>query len=107
MLMNAFSNALAALHANADLAEDAVFYAGGAGPGVALRVIRQTAIDPAVASFGSMGSLRGKQLLDIQKTDLPDQPAPGDTIVIGATAYLVEAAETDEQRLTWRVTLSE
>lgn len=103
--MNAFSNALAALHGNADLAEDASFYAGGAGPGVALRVIRQTAIEPV--SLGSIGSLRGKQLVDIQQSDLPDQPEPGDVLVIGEMSYGIETAEADEQRLTWRVTLSE
>lgn len=88
------------------MAEDAIFYAGGAGPGVALRVIRQTALDPVGGGIG-MGTLRRQQIATILVADLPDQPAPGDTLVIGAAAYLVEAAESDEQRLTWRVTLSE
>ena len=104
--MNAFAIAMAALMADRNMAEDAMFHAGGKGPGVALRVIRQTAIDPAIGTMG-MGSLRGQQMATIAVADLPDQPAPGDVLVIGAVAYEVKAAEADEQRLTWRVTLSE
>ena len=103
--MNAFATAMAALIADTNMAEAVTYYAGGAGPGVALRAIRITSIESI--SLGSIGSLRGKQLLHVQCADLPDQPKPGDMLVIGQMSYGIEAAEADEQRLTWRITLSE
>ena len=104
--MSAWHDAFATILADPDLAEAASYYAQGQGTAVALRVIRQTAIDPAIGTMG-MGSLRGQQMATIAVADLPDQPAPGDVLVIGAAAYDVKAAEADEQRLAWRVTLSE
>lgn len=103
--MNAFATAMAALVADTNMAEAVTYYAGGAGPGKALRAIRSTSIEPI--SLGSIGSLRGKQLLHVQSADLPDQPKPGDVLVIGEMSYGIESVEADDLRLTWRITLSE
>jgi len=103
--MNAFATAMAALIADTNMAEAVTYYAGGAGPGTALRAIRSTSIEQT--GLGSIGSLRGKQLVHIQSSDLPNQPKPGDILVIGEMSHGIEAVESDDLRLAWRITLSE
>lgn len=105
-MANAFTIAMSALLADANMAQDAIFYAGGAGPGVALRVLRQTATEPVMMG-GGLGSMRAQQIAIIATAELPDAPGPNDAIVIGTDRFRIESAETDDQRVSWRVTLSE
>jgi hypothetical protein len=90
-----------------DLSEAATYYAAGAGPGQALRVIRSAPIAPAYGPAGGMGSLQPVCVVDMLVADVPTQPAPGDLLVMGDETFRVESAERDDLRLAWRLMLSE
>lgn len=105
-MSNAFTIAMSVLIADTNMAQDAIFYAGGAGPGVALRVLRQTATEPVLMGSG-MGGMKGQQIAVIAISDLPCTPAPSDILVIGDDRFRIEAIESDDQRVSWRLTLGE
>ena len=106
-MSNVFSAAAAVLHADQNLSEAATYYAGGAGPGQALRVIRSAPIAPAFGPAGGMGSLQPACVVDVLVADVPTQPSPGDLLVMGDETFRVESAERDDLRLTWRLMLAE
>lgn len=106
-MANAFIAAAAVLHADLNISEPATYYAGGAGPGVALRVIRSAPIAPAFGPAGGMGSLQATCAVDLLIADLPTQPEPGDVLLMGDEEFKVQSAERDELRLTWRLMLAE
>ena len=104
--MNAFVAAAAVLHADANLSEAAIYYAGGFGPGVALRVIRSAPIQPVYGPAGGMGNLQANLLADILITDVPTQPAEGDKLIFGTEEFSIKSAERDDLKLVWRLTLA-
>jgi hypothetical protein len=106
-MANAFADATAVLHADLNLSEPATYYAGGAGPGQALRVIRSAPIAPAFGPAGGMGSLQPACVVDMLIADVPTQPSPGDLLLMGSETFRVESAERDDLRLTWRLILAE
>jgi hypothetical protein len=90
-----------------DLAESATYYAGGSGPGQALRVIRLAPIAPAFGPAGGMGSLQPACVVDMLVADVPTQPSRDDLLAIGEEIFRVESAERDDLRLTWRLMLAD
>jgi len=105
-MSNAFTAAVAVLHADANLSEAATYYAGGIGPGVALRVIRSAPIAEAYGPSGGMGSLQASIMADMLIANVPTQPAAGDRLVIGADDLRIKSAERDDLKLVWRLTLA-
>jgi hypothetical protein len=103
---DAFSAAAAVLHADENLSEPATYYAGGSGPGVALRVIRSAPIQPVYGPAGGMGNLQASLVADMLITDVPTQPAEGDKLICGTEEFSIKSAERDDLQLVWRLMLA-
>ena len=97
--MNAFATAMNVIFADANMALDAIWFAGGTGPGVAVRVIRKSPDE--ITPFGAGRILSETTLLDARVTDMPT-PAPGDLIRIGAEDFILQGEpKLDRERLIW------
>ena len=97
--MNAFATAMNIIFGNADMAVDALWFAGGLGPGVAVRVIRKSPDE--ITPFGAGRILSETTVLDARVADLPT-PAAGDLIRIGLEDFLVQGEpKLDRERLIW------
>ena len=97
--MNAFATAMDRIFADANMAVDALWFAGGTGPGVAVRVIRKSPDE--VTPFGAGRILSETTLLDARVADMPT-PAPGDLIRIGTEAFILQGEpKLDRERLIW------
>lgn len=98
--MSVFDTALATLHADTNLAQDAHFrrppYAW-----VAVRVILSQPTD-------SLGQARAGSLqADLAASAITDTPQPADELRIGTTVYTVEDTERDALGLSWRLQLAD
>ena len=82
--MNAFATAINAIFVDANMAVDATWFAGGTGPGVAVRVIRKSPDE--ITPFGAGRILSETTQLDARIADMPT-PAAGDLIRIGLDGY--------------------
>ena len=101
--MNAFATALDPIFANANMAVNALWFAGGTGPGVAVRVIRKSPDE--ITSFGAGRILSETTLLDARVADLPT-PAPGDLVRIGLEDFLLQGEpKLDRERLIWTLNM--
>ena len=97
--MNAFATAMNVIFADSNMAVDAIWFAGGTGPGIAVRVIRKSPDE--IAPFGAGRILSETTMLDARVADMPT-PAPGDLIQIGAEDFLVQGEpKADRERLIW------
>ena len=97
--MNAFSTAMDRIFADANMAVDAIWFAGGTGPGVAVRVIPKSPDE--ITPFGAGRILSETTLLDARVADMPT-PAPGDLIRIGAEDFILQGEpKLDRERLIW------
>ena len=97
--MNAFATAMNVIFADRNMAVDALWLAGGVGPGVAVRVIRKSPDE--VTPFGAGRILSETTQLDVRVAEMPT-PAPGDLIRIGAEDFLVQGEpKADRERLIW------
>jgi hypothetical protein len=97
--MNAFATAMNMIFADANMALDATWFAGGTGPGVVVRVIRKSPDE--VTPFGAGRILSETTQLDARVADMPT-PAPGDLIRIGAEDFIVQGEpKADRERLIW------
>ena len=97
--MNAFATALDVIFADANMAVDAIWFAGGTGPGVAIRVIRKSPDE--VTPFGAARILSETTLLDARVADMPT-PASGDLIRIGTEDFILQGEpKLDRERLIW------
>ena len=97
--MNAFATAMNTIFADANMAVDALWLAGGVGPGVPCRVIRKSPDE--ITPFGAGRILSETTQLDARIADLPT-PAPGDLINIGAESFTIQGEpKLDRERLIW------
>ncbi len=97
--MNAFATAMNIIFTDPNMAVDALWFAGGAGPGVAVRVIRKSPDE--ITPFGAGRILSETTLLDARITDLPT-PASGDLIRIGQEDFILQGEpKLDRERLIW------
>ncbi len=97
--MNAFATAMNHIFGNADMAVDALWFAGGLGPGVAIRVIRKSPDE--ITPFGAGRILSETTLLDARIADMPT-PAPGDIVNIGIESFVIQGEpKLDRERLIW------
>jgi hypothetical protein len=97
--MNAFATAMNVIFADANMAVDAVWFAGGTGPGVPVRVIRKSPDE--ITSLGAGRILSETTMLDARVADM-STPAPGDLIRIGAETFTLQGEpKLDRERLIW------
>ena len=97
--MNAFATAMNVIFADANMAVDAIWLAGGTGPGVAVRVIRKSPDE--ITPFGAGRILSESTMLDARVADMPS-PAPGDLVRIGAEDFILQGEpKLDRERLIW------
>ena len=97
--MNAFASAIDRIFADANMAVDAMWFAGGTGPGVAVRVIRKSPDE--ITPFGAGRILSETTVLDARVADMPT-PAAGDLIRIGPEDFLLQGEpKLDRERLIW------
>ena len=72
--MNAFTTAMNVIFADSNMAVDAIWFAGGTGPGIAVRVIRKSPAE--ITPFGAARILSETTQLDARVADMPT-PATG------------------------------
>ena len=97
--MNAFATAMNVIFADANMAVDATWFAGGTGTGIAVRVIRKSPDE--VTPFGAGRILSETTQLDARIADMPT-PAPGDLIRIGLEDFILQGEpKLDRERLIW------
>ena len=101
--MNAFATAIDRIFADANMAVDALWFVGGTGPGVAVRVIRKSPDE--ITPFGAGRILSETTMLDARVADMPT-PASGDLIRIGAEDLVVQGEpKLDRERLIWSLNM--
>ena len=101
--MNAFATAIDRIFADANMAVDALWFAGGTGPGVAVRVIRKSPDE--ITPFGAARIQSETTMLDARVTDMPT-PAPGDLIRIGLEDLILQGEpKLDRERLIWTLNM--
>ena len=97
--MTAFATAMTAIFADRNMAVDALWLAGGVGPGVAVRVIRKSPDE--ITPFGAGRILSETTRLDARVADMP-WPAPDDLINIGIESFVIQGEpKLDRERLIW------
>lgn len=97
--MSVFAAAMGTIFADANMAADAVWKAGGIGPDVACRVIRRAPDE--VTDFGGGRFRSATTVVDVQVSAI-GTPAPGDTVTIGAEVFRVQGDPLrDSERLVW------
>ena len=97
--MNAFASAMSRIFADANMAVAALWFAGGTGPGVAVRVIRKSPDE--ITPFGAGRIMSETTMLDARVADMPT-PAAGDLIRIGPEDLVVQGEpKLDRERLIW------
>ena len=97
--MNAFATAMNLIFADANMAVDATWFAGGTGPGIVVRVIRKSPDE--VTPFGAGRILSEATMLDARIAELPT-PAPGDLIRIGLEDFILQGEpKLDREHLIW------
>ena len=97
--MTAFATAMNVIFADRNMAVGALWFAGGTGPGVIVRVIRKSPDE--VTPFGAGRILSETTLLDARVADMPT-PAPGDLIRIGLEDFILQGEpKLDRERLIW------
>jgi hypothetical protein len=101
--MNAFATAINAIFADANMAVDAIWFAAGTGPGVAVRVIRKSPDE--ITPFGAGRVLSETTLLDARVADMPT-PTSGDLIRIGLEDFILQGEpKLDRERLIWTLNM--
>ena len=101
--MNAFATAMNVIFTDPNMAVDAIWFAGGTGPGVAVRVIRKSPDE--ITPFGAGRILSETTLLEARVADMPT-PASGDLIRIGPEDLLVQGEpKLDRERLIWTLNM--
>lgn len=95
----AFAAAIDAIFRDANVAEDALWRAGGAGGGTAVRVIRKSPEE--VVGFGDSRAVLPTLLIDVRRSDV-SQPASGDTVEIGTAVFdIIGTPVLDSLGLVW------
>lgn len=85
--------------ADPNIARDALWRSGGAGPGITVRVV--TRRPDQVVGFGDSRAILPTVLIDVRRSEVPE-PATGDTVEIGGELFEIAATPViDSLRLVW------
>ena len=97
--MTAFAAAISAIFRDRNMAQDALYRAGGSGEPIPVRVIKRA--PDRFASFGEGRFVAEAVLIDVQITDVA-QLERGDTIEIGSEVFEVRSDPVrDSERMVW------
>jgi hypothetical protein len=100
-MMPAFAAAIDALFADPNLAVDAVYRAGGADPGIPVRVVVRR--PDRVGDFGDTRLLTETTVFDVRVSEIAE-PAAGDTIEADGVTYVIQGEPVrDAERLVWTI----
>jgi len=95
----AFGAAIDAIFRDANVAENATWRPGAAGPGIAVRVVRKT--PDQVAGFGDSRAVLPAVLIDVRRSEVAD-PAATDTVEIGTGVFeIIGTPVLDSLGLVW------
>ena len=95
----AFRAAIDAIFRDGNVAEDALWRAGGAGDGIVVRVIRKSPDE--VVGFGDSRAVLPTVMIDVRRSDVAD-PAAGDTVEIGTLVFeIIGTPVLDSLGLVW------
>lgn len=95
----AFVAAIDAIFRDANVAEDALWRAGGVGDGTTVRVVRKSPDE--VVGFGDSRAVLPTLLIDVRRSDVAD-PAAGDTVEIGTVVFeIIGTPVLDSLGLVW------
>jgi hypothetical protein len=98
--MTAFSAAIAAIFADANMAADATWRVGGLAPDLPCRVIL-TRPDLG-ATFGDARITSETTMLDVRVSEIA-APAAGDTVTIAGEVLVIQGEPVrDRERLAWK-----
>ena len=101
--MNAFASAIDRIFADPNMAVAALWFAGGTGPGVTVRVIRKSPDE--ITPFGAARIMSETTVLEARVADMPT-PAPGDLIRLGLEDFIVQGEpKLDRERLIWTLNM--
>ena len=99
--MTAFAAAIDVLFADLNLGIDAVYRAGGADPGMPVRVILRR--PDRISEFGQTRIVAETVIIDVRISDVA-APADGDTIEADGMVYVVQGEPLrDVERLVWTI----
>ncbi len=97
--MNAFATAMSVIFADANMAVDALWFAGGTGPGITIRIIRKSPDE--ITPFGVGRIMSETTQLDARVAEMPS-PAAGDLLRIGLEDFILQGEpKLDRERLIW------
>jgi hypothetical protein len=101
MAASAFTTAIDVLFADPNLGTAAVWRAGGADPGIPVRVIvRQP---DRIGNFGETRIAAATLVIDVRVSEVA-APAEGDTIEIDGSVYIIQGEPIrDAERLIWTI----
>lgn len=95
----AFAAAIDAIFRDRNVAEDALWRAGGAGAGIAVRVIRKSPDE--VVGFASSRAVMATVLIDVRAAEVPS-PASGDTVEVAGDLFdIIGTPVRDSLGLVW------
>lgn len=98
-MQTAFAAAIDAIFRDANVAEDAIWRAGGLGGGNAVRVIRKSPDE--VIGFGGSRAVMATVLIDVRVSEITS-PAAGDTAEIGGDLFdIIGTPVRDSLGLVW------
>ena len=101
MVVSAFSSAIDVLFANPNLAGDAVYRAGGADTGIAVRLIVRR--PDRIGDFGDTRIASETATFDVRTSEIAE-PAEGDTLDVDGVTYVVQGTPVrDAERLIWTI----
>jgi hypothetical protein len=99
--VSAFSAAIEALFADANLGIDAIWRPAGAGPGIPVRAIVRR--PDRIGDFGETRIVAETVIIDVRVSQVP-VPAEGDTFEIGGETFVIQGEPLrDSERLIWTV----
>lgn len=97
--MTVFASAIDVLFGDPNIARSALWRTGGAGAGVAVRVIIKR--PDQVVGFGDSRAVLPTMLIDVRRTEVPD-PATGDTVELDGDVFeIIATPVADSLRLVW------
>jgi hypothetical protein len=104
-MQRAFGAAIDAIFRDANVAADALWRAGGAGAGIAVRIVRKSPDE--IVGFGNSRTVLSAVLIDVRSTEVA-VPAAGDTVEIDGDLFDIIGTPTrDSLGLVWTCEASE
>ena len=100
-MASAFAAAIDALFADPNLAVEALYRAGGADPGIPVRVIVRR--PDRIGDFGETRIASETETFDVRTSEI-SRPVEGDTLEINGVTYVIQGEPLrDSGRLVWTI----